>query len=281
MTFWAALLLAAVTAADTPAVHITFLDVGQGDATLIESPAGKRALVDGGRGTWAVTEMLKAMGVDTLDLVVATHADVDHIGGLDGVLLQLPVRSYLDNGRPHTTSAYRELMDVVEWSGVTYLAPVARTIALDSVTLRVLPPWPEARDQNNASVGLLLEYGAFRALLVGDAEQDALNHFLRLGVPTVSVLKASHHGARNGVTPGWVQATKPRIVVISVGARNAYGHPDPYALRYYGLYAEAIYRTDRDGGIVVSGRRDGSFTVTTRDEAGNPVTLTFPHLEKP
>jgi beta-lactamase superfamily II metal-dependent hydrolase len=169
MTLWAALLLAAVAAADTPAVHITFLDVGQGDATLVESPAGTRALVDGGRGTWAVAEMLKGMGVDTLDLVVATHADVDHIGGLDGVLLQLPVRSFLDNARPHTTSAYRELMDVVEWSGATYLAPVARTIALDSVTLRVLPPWPEARDQNNASVGLLLEYGAFRALLVGDA----------------------------------------------------------------------------------------------------------------
>ena len=124
-----------------------------------------------------------------------------------------------------------------------------------------------------------MEYGAFRVLLTGDAERGALGHFVALGVPTVSVLKAFHHGALNGVSPGWVQATKPRVVVVSVGADNSYGHPDPMALRYYGLYAEATYRTDRDGGILVSGRRDGSFDVTTWDAAGNPVTRTFPAPE--
>jgi beta-lactamase superfamily II metal-dependent hydrolase len=267
-----ALLLAAAAVADTPVVYISFLDVGQGDATVIESADGTVALVDGGRGTWDVVRLLQEGGVDTVDLVVATHADMDHIGGLDGVLIDLPVRYYMDNGVPHTTREYAELMDVVEWSKATYLEPISRTITLGDVNIRVLPPWPEARSQNDASVGLLVEYGAFRALLVGDAEQDALSHWLRLGVPTVAVLKASHHGARNGVTPGWVQATKPRVVVISVGAGNPYGHPDPYALRYYGVYAEAIYRTDRDGEILVTGRQDGSFDVTTWDAAGTPTT---------
>ena len=279
MTFWTALLLGTLTAVDTPAVSITFLDVGQGDATFIASPDGKRALVDAGRATWDVLEMLQGTGIDTLDLVVATHADMDHIGGLDGILYELPIRSYMDNGVPHTTREYRELMDMVEWSGVPYLAATARTIALGDVSLRVLPPWPEARSQNNASVGLLVEYGAFRMLLTGDAEREELGYFLRMGVPTAAVLKAGHHGALNGVTPGWVQATKPRVVVISVGATNAYGHPDPMALRYYARYAEAIYRTDRDGEILVTGRQDGSFDVTTWDEAGNPVTRTFPPME--
>jgi beta-lactamase superfamily II metal-dependent hydrolase len=279
MTLWAALLLGTLTAADTPAVAITFLNVGQGDATLIQSPDGKRALVDAGRATWGVLERLEVMGVDTLDLVVATHADMDHIGGLDGVLYEVPIRSYLDNGRPHTTAEYRELMDMVEWSGVPYVAATAQTIPLGDVSLRVLPPWPEARDQNNASVGLVVEFGAFRMLLTGDAEREELGYFLRLGVPTVAVLKAGHHGALNAVTPGWVQATKPRVVVVSVGAGNAYGHPDPMALRYYAHYAEAIYRTDRDGEILVTGRQDGSFDVTTWDEAGNPVARTFPPLE--
>jgi competence protein ComEC len=275
MTLWAALLLAAATAVDTPTVAITFLDVGQGDATLIESPDGKAALVDGGRATWDVVNMLRR-DVDTLDLVVATHADMDHIGGLDGVLIDLAVRYYMDNGVPHTTREYRELMDLVEWSKVPYLAATARTIALGDVSLRVLPPWPEAADQNNASVGLLVEYGAFRALLTGDAEREELAYFLGLGVPTVDVLKAGHHGALNAVSPGWVQATKPRVVVVSVGAGNSYGHPDPMALRYYGRYAQAIYRTDRDGEILIEGRRDGSFDVTTWDEHDNPVTRTFP-----
>jgi beta-lactamase superfamily II metal-dependent hydrolase len=170
-------------------------------------------------------------------------------------------------------------MDMVEWSGVPYLAPTARTILLGGVSLKVLPPWPESRDQNNASVGLLVEYGAFRMLLTGDAEREELGYFLRLGVPTVAVLKAGHHGALNGVTPGWVQATKPRVVVVSVGAGNSYGHPDPMALRYYGRYAEAIYRTDRDGEIRIDGRRDGSFDVTTWVEGGNPVTRTYPPPE--
>jgi beta-lactamase superfamily II metal-dependent hydrolase len=145
MTFWTAFLLGTLAAVDTPAVSITFLDVGPGDATLIASPDGKRALVDAGRATWDVVGMLKDRGVDTLDLVVATHADMDHIGGLDGVLSELPIRYYMDNGVPHTTREYRELMDMVEWSGVPYLAATARTIALGDVSLRVLPPWPEAR----------------------------------------------------------------------------------------------------------------------------------------
>lgn len=279
MTLWAALLLGTLTAADTPAVAITFLNVGQGDAALIQSPDGTRALVDAGRATWGVLDMLEVMGVDTLELVVATHADMDHIGGLDGVLYGLPIRSYLDNGRPHTTAEYRELMQMVEWSGVPYVAATARTIPLGDVSLRVLPPWPEARDQNNASVGLVVEFGAFRMLLTGDAEREELGYFLRLGVPTVAVLKAGHHGALNAVTPGWVQATKPRVVVVSVGADNAYGHPNPMALRYYARYAEAIYRTDRDGAILVTGRQDGSFDVTTWDEAGHPVMRTFSPLE--
>jgi len=244
MITWIVLFVTLLTPPDSAAVRLQFLDVGQGDATLIVSPEGKRVLVDGGRSRTDVATALRAAGVDTLDLVVATHADADHTGGLAAVFQALHVRAYLDNGRPHTTETYRHLMETVERSGAQYLEAAARTITLGSVTLRVLPPPSDAEGQNNASVGLVLEYGTFRALLVGDAEQDELRHFLRLGVPPVTVLKASHHGARNGVSPGWVQATRPRVVVISVGVHNPYGHPSPTALRYYGRYAESIYRTD-------------------------------------
>ena len=256
-------LLVALLAPQEPALTIAFLDVGQGDATVIESPEGRIALIDGGRDAMALAAVLQEWEVDTVDLVVASHADADHIGGLEAVLWTVPVRYYLDNGRPHATGTYRSLMRTVERSQVTYLAPVARTVTLGSVTLRVLPPPDAASEQNDASVGILVEYGEFRALLVGDAEQDELNHFLQLGIPQVAVLKASHHGARNGVTPAWVAATNPRVVVISVGKDNAYGHPDPWALRYYEAKAEAIYRTDRDGSIWLTASRDGSFAVET------------------
>jgi beta-lactamase superfamily II metal-dependent hydrolase len=256
-------LLVALLAPQEPALTIGFLDVGQADATVVESPEGRIALIDGGRDFAALAEALLRWEVDTVDLVVASHADADHIGGLEAVLWTVPVRYYLDNGRPHTTATYRSLMRTVERSQVTYLAPVARTITLGSVTLRVLPPPDGPGEQNDASVGILIEYGEFRALLVGDAEQDELHHFLQLGIPPVSVLKASHHGARNGVTPAWVAATNPRVVVISVDQDNAYGHPDPWALRYYEAKADAIFRTDRDGALWLTASRDGTFRVET------------------
>ena len=261
-----ALLLAALvgpTAQEEPRLAIGFLDVGQGDATIILSPEGRIALVDGGRSPYAVAERLLDMGVDTIDLMVATHADADHIGGLEGVLQRISVGAFLDNGTPHTTATYRGLLDGVEESDVTYLAATARTVALGRVTIRVLPPPSDATTQNSASVGLVVEYGAFRALLVGDAEREELAHFQRLGVPRVSVLEAAHHGSRNGVTPAWISATAPRAVVISVGPDNAYGHPDAWALRYYGTRGRPIFRTDLHGDVWVTATRDGSFTVET------------------
>jgi competence protein ComEC len=270
------LALGALLAPRPEALTIGFLDVGQGTATIIESPEGPVALVDGGRAPDAVGRVLRDHHVDTLDLVVASHADADHIGGLEWVLQHVPVRYFLDNGLPHTTATYRWLMEGVEESDAVYLAATARTIALGSVTIRVLPPSPDASDQNDASVGLLIEYGDFRALLVGDAAQEELAHFLELGVPRVSVLEASHHGARDGVTPAWISATAPRIVVISVGRDNAYGHPDPWALRYYGTKARAIFRTDRNGDVWISAARDGAFTVeTARTPPGDTLPRTF------
>jgi competence protein ComEC len=253
-----------------------FLDVGQGDATVIASPEGRIALVDGGRSSHDIAERLLAMGVDTVDLIVATHADADHIGGLEGVLQQLVVGAFLDNGVPHTTATYRGLLEGIEESDVTYLAATARTIALGSVTIRVLPPPADATSQNDASVGVLVEYGDFRTLLVGDAEQEELAHFLRLGLPAVSVLEASHHGARNGVTPAWIATTAPRVVVISVGLDNTYGHPNPWALRYYGARGRPVFRTDLHGDVWISAARDGSFVVETEfTYPGDTLPRTF------
>lgn len=258
-----ALVAGAARAQDSTRVRVLFLDVGQGDAALIITPEGKTALIDAGPAEAGVARRLAELGIDTLDLVVASHAHADHIGGMESVLRTLPVRAYLDNATPHTTATYRRLAHTIKSLHLMYLAPIARTIQLGSVPLRVLPPLPRATTQNNRSVGILLEFGEFRALFAGDAQEDALRHFLTLGVSEVTVLKAAHHGARNGLTSGWIARTRPRIVVLSVGAGNFYGHPDPRALAYYSALGARIYRTDRDGTIVIRGGRDGSYEVET------------------
>jgi len=115
---------------------------------------------------------------------------------------EMPVRYYMDNGVPHNISPYVNIMMLLQNSDIVYLNPSARTLNLGSVTLRILPPPPWAGDdQNNASIGIVLEYGEFKALLSGDSEIPELNYFLELGVPDVTLLKAPHHGSRSGVSP--------------------------------------------------------------------------------
>ena len=246
--------------ADPPSVEMVFLDVGQGDAIVVRSPEGKVALIDAGRA-WILGQ-LRVHGIDSIDLAIATHPHADHIGGMAEVLRELPVRYYMDNGTPHSTATYSNLMQVVEQSGVTYLQATARTITLGSVSLRILPPAPDA-EGHNRSIGVLIEYGEFSAILTGDSEIEELNHFLDSGIDEVTVLKAAHHGARNGVSPAWLAATRPRVVVISVGMGNGYGHPDPMAIRYYKAVSREIYRTDLHGEVTIHGRRDGTYQVRT------------------
>lgn len=268
----AALLLTAVPcacSATTPEqvgqVELTFFDVGQGDAVLIRSPEGKLALVDA--GSTFPAEALRRHGVRSLELAVATHPHADHIGGMAGVLRALPPRFYLDNGVPHTTSTYSLVMAYLQQSDITYLQATDRRLELGTVTLRVLPPPAEAASLNDQSVGIVVEYGDFKVLLTGDAETAELEHFLRLGVPDVTLLKASHHGALDGVSPAWLRTTKPELVVISCGRDNAYGHPAREALGLYLAAAQAVYRTDLHSDVTIRGARDGSYQV----ETGRPV----------
>jgi len=265
--FAAGIFLSSAAAAQTPNhVEIIFLDVGQGDAAVIRSPEGTVALIDAGPNE-GILQHLERHGIEVVDVAIASHAHADHIGGMEAVFRALPVRYYSDNGIPHTTETYRSLMGVLEASDITYLEARDRRISLGSVELRLLPP-PGHGDQNENSVGVLVSYGAFRALLTGDSEAVELQHFLNRGVPDVTLLKAPHHGSRDAVTPEWLSAVRPEVVVISCGADNQYGHPDRWALRYYSNVAERVLRTDLDGEVMVLGARDGTYSVQTNSGTG-------------
>jgi beta-lactamase superfamily II metal-dependent hydrolase len=245
-------------------LQIRFLDVGQGDAALITAPEGKKVLIDAGRGSWPVVAYLRASHYDTLDLVIASHNHADHIGGMADVLATTVVRYYLDNGIPHTTATYQRTIQAVEASGAQYLNATARTITVGSARLRVLAPPPEQVDQNNGSVGILVEYGQFRALLTGDSEQYELEYWLEHdSIPQVQVLKVAHHGSWNGTTEAWATRTRPQVAVISVGANNQYRHPAAEVVGLWTSVGARVYRTDRDGTVAIDARRDGTFTVTT------------------
>jgi competence protein ComEC len=244
-------------------VEIVFLDVGQGDATLVRSPEGRTALIDAGRHD--PTDLIRAAGVTRLDLVVATHPHADHIGGIEAVLAAFSVGAYMDNAQTHTTATYSSLLRTLrDRTDITYLEAVPRTVTLGSVALEVLPlPPPDDVAHNDRSVGLVLRFGGFTAFLSGDSERRQLTYFLEHGVvPRSTVLKAPHHGSRNGFTMDFLQAARPSVVVIPLGT-NSYGHPHREALDAYRSVARHIYRTDLHGTVTVLGYEDGRYLVRT------------------
>lgn len=247
------------------ALEVTILDVGQGTSVLIQTPSGHTALVDAGPHTGNTAAQLRAMGVTQLGIVIATHADADHIGGMSDVLAAYPPTYYVDNDQPHTTITYERTMRAAHTAGVTLLEPQRRNIALGDVTLTILPPTGDPTlGQNNNSVGVLITYGNFRAFLPGDAEREQWNWWLTHHhdlLPSVNVHVASHHGSRNGDTPAGMQHLNPSLVIISLGTNNEYGHPHHQALQ---LYAGAtILRTDQHGSIRLKINPTGEYRVTT------------------
>jgi len=267
----AALALCAAAARPAPAVaqqsgilELRFLDVGQGDAILIRN-GGKTVLVDAGE-TDAIAARLRQLRVDTIGLAVASHNDNDHIGGMDAVLRALPVRYYLDNGFPRTTSIQRTVLELVRDRGVTYLQAGPRTIEVGDARIRVLPSPVAGRSvaQNDHSVALILERGAFRALFTGDSERRELAALVRQNeVPDVDVFKAPHHGSRTGILGAFLARARPEVIVISVALGNPFGHPHAEALAAYQTPGRTVLRTGQDGDVVVTVDSFGCYEVRT------------------
>lgn len=256
---------AAARAADPAPLCIVQVDVGQADAALITTPEGRRILIDAGRDYGAVMRVLRSERIDTIDLVIASHAHADHIGGMVNLLRETVVRAYVDNGVPHTTATYRATLSAIEREpGVQYLNATERTITVGSVRVRVLALPLGNAGHNNSSVGVIIEHGEFRALYTGDSELGEISAWLAAGkIPKVTVVKVAHHGSWNGTSRDLVRATSPKAVLISVSSSNTYGHPAPSVVQMWQASGAAIYRTDRDGDIEISAKIDGSFTVRT------------------
>ena len=243
-------------------LQIRFLDVGQADAILI-TLGHQAVLVDASRGD-DITQVLADYGIDSLVAAIASHSHDDHIGGMDAVIADVPIGRYLANRRPAETGSARNVEEWLRDKRVPHPAPPWEPIRLGDALISVFPTRLEGATENNSSLAVLVERGTFRALLTGDSETEELNAWMDAGlIPDVDVLKAAHHGARNGVTPGWLDRTKPEVVVISVGADNSYGHPDPWAMRYYQTHGRKVYRTDRDGTVTVTVDRRGGYRIET------------------
>jgi len=243
---------------------VTFFDVGQGDAIFIETPQGHQILIDGGPDSTVLEKLGKAMPFwdRTIDLVVLTHPDFDHISGLIEVLQRYQVENILWTGILCDTAECKEWQKAIEVEGAKiYTAQASQQIEAGRALLNVLYPsenleGKEVSNTNNTSIVARLVYGENSLLFPGDAQQTVERELVNSGAQIDSdVLKVGHHGSKNASAPEFIEAVSPAIVVISVGKDNKYGHPSPEALQ--NLMGAKILRTDLVGDvkIITDGKR--------------------------
>jgi competence protein ComEC len=243
-------------------LHVTFLDVGQGDAIFIQTPRGQKVLVDGGPSP---TTLLAALGRRmpfwdrAIDLVVLSHPHDDHVSGLIPVLKRYRVKAFLDGGQEHPTPAYTQCLEVIQEKGISYqLARLGMQIQLgERLQMRVLHPEGELlsgtdSDVNNNSIVLRLVYGRISFLLTGDVEEEAEAVLLLSNEDLAStILKSPHHGSDTSLNLRFLEAVNPQLAVIQVGADNQFGHPDPTTLAKLEERGVMVLRTDQNGTVEV------------------------------
>lgn len=247
--------------AATGLLRLRFLDVGQGDAILIDTPGNQHVLVDGGPNDGVVTLLARYLVPPTrFRLVVASHNHEDHIGGLPAVLGRYPAQEVWISGSIHTTATYERWLRAIQSSGAQVeVVHAGHTLTLDGVELRVLHPFEDVtgqrpEDQHDTTIVLKATYGATSALLTGDLDTYHEREMIERDRASLgaTVLKVTHHGSEYGSTQRFLEAVHPELAIISVGADNRYGHPAPETLARLGALRIPLYRTDQQGTLTIT-----------------------------
>jgi len=273
--FLAALLLwFSILPRGKPEVEVVFLDVGQGDSIYVEFAGGTNMLIDGGRGyprdmgAEVISEFLERRGIDSIDVVVASHPDADHIGGLPSIFNRFFVDMLIEGESTPNSAQYATLYQKAREWGIVRKS-VSRGDELtgfDGAEMLVLNPprpTPETWNDNNRSVVLLLKTKDAGFLFTGDAEVKAEHNMCASGVDLhVTVLKVGHHGSRTATSEEFLKNVHPIIAVISAGKGNIYHHPHTEVLNRLKTHGIRIYRTDEQGAITMQVRRGKIITKT-------------------
>ncbi|NKR26423.1 DUF4131 domain-containing protein [Rhodococcus hoagii] len=245
-------------------------DVGQGDG-LVLSAGGRRAVVvDAGPEPGPMDRCLRRLGIDEIPLLVVTHLHADHYGGLDAVLHGRSVGAVAIGPASLPEGGFRFVSAAASRADVPLVRLAAgRQLTVGAVRITVLGPLlPEPRTPaaaedgaNDASLVLMAETAAGRLLLTGDVEEDGQRALLRSKIPLrADVLKVPHHGSRT-TSPEFLDAVRPRVALVSVGADNTFGHPNPGILQRLAALGAVTVRTDRDGDVAVARSGSGALAV--------------------
>jgi competence protein ComEC len=268
-----------------PLLRVTFVDVGQGDAAVVQFPNGRTLSIDAGGlastsfdiGARVVAPAFWALGVRRLDYLSVTHGDVDHIGGAASVFRDFKPSEVWEGVPVPPHGATRELRALADRGGTVWrtLQPNDR-VSFGNVDLIVhhppRPEWERQRVRNDDSEVLEIRYGGVSFVYTGDIGANVERTIAQTFAPAaIRILKVPHHGSATSSSQPFLDALQPDIAVISVGRGNPFGHPVPGVLERYKKVGAAIFRTDQDGAVAIE--TDG-VTARVTTFSGRRLTLT-------
>lgn len=245
------------------ACDIHFLDVGQGDCTLVlcddEAMLIDSAVSD--KGTW-IQNYLQKQGVDKLKYFIATHPDADHIGSAQVIITKFPIETMMMPNIQSDTKTFERMVSAIKHKRIEPINPsVGNEYTLGSAVFTILNPGDRAYaegDINNYSIAIKLQFGNDTALLIGDCEKEAEKKMLESDIDIdVDLLKAGHHGSSTSADEEFLSSVSPRYTVISCGVNNDYGHPHARTLNTIRSFGSELYRTDEQGSIIATLTGDG------------------------
>lgn len=236
-------------------LRVIYLDVGQGASQLLMSPSGKTMLIDGGGNDQEeeMVDYLRSYGVDRLDLVIGTHPDSDHIGGLDAVIENLEIGEIYMPKVMSNTKTFESLLKSIHSKGLKVKTAKGGLVLKwdEAVEVDMLAPLQQGEENNNMSAVIKVTYGDTSFLFTGDAERESEKAMLTANADLeADVLLVGHHGSKSSTTHKFLNEVNPEVAVIQVGD-NSYGHPTQTVLRRLRSEQVDIYRNDLNGTIEI------------------------------
>ena len=211
-----------------PEMRVHFIDVGQGDSILIQTPLDEVILIDGGppEAGKAVVDYLDKLSIDAIDLLIATHPDIDHIGGLPKVMESVRVKQILDTGIFHMTKAYASYMSQVRKQNIPIrIAEKNERLEIDpTISVEVLNAHNGMKSNNKSSIVLQVSYGEIDFLLMSDVEKEQEREFLKEYDVQAEIIKVGHHGSETSSSLQFLLAVNPEVAILTYSKENNYGH---------------------------------------------------------
>lgn len=252
------------------AQSVRFLDIGQGDATLVTGTGNTQLLVDAGPDESVMTQLGRSLPPfdRTIELAVISHPHTDHYRGYHSLLKRYQVRRLYVSAADPGNAEYRDVLAEARRRGTQVAVPApGESFSYGGLSVRFLHTGADSvtpRNLNNASIVLTVTIGTHTILFPGDAEAEEERQLVRAGLPAVTILKVPHHGSKTSSTREFLEVVRPRTAVISTGTQNRYGHPNPDTISRLRQQGATVYRTDLSGSITVRGEGAGATVETER-----------------